>query len=53
MLVHIKKLIQQAKQFKAKNVVINNPKFYLKVKNSLKKTKVFSGNLSNLLNKES
>jgi len=41
-----KKLIQQAKQFKAKNVVINNPKFYLKVKNSLKKTKVFSGNIS-------
>ena len=33
-----KKLIQQAKQFKAKNVLIKNHKFYLKVKNSLKKT---------------
>jgi len=41
-----KKLIQQAKQFKAKNVLIKNYKFYLKVKNSLKKTKVYSGDIS-------
>jgi len=43
-----KKLIQQAKEFKARNVIINNTKFYLKVKNSLKKnkTKVFFGNIS-------
>ena len=41
-----KKLIQQAKQFKAKNVLIKNHKFYLKVKNSLKKTKVYSGDIS-------
>jgi len=41
-----KKLIQQAKQFKAKNVLIKNEKFYSKVKNSLKKTKVYSGNIS-------
>ena len=40
-----KKLIQQAKQFKAKNVLIKNHKFYLKVKNSLKKTKVYSGDI--------
>mgnify|MGYP001225006409 CR=1 FL=1 len=41
-----KKLIQQAKKFKARNVIINNNKFYLKVKNSLKKnkTKVYFGN---------
>ena len=32
-----KKLIQQAKEFKAKNVLINNQLFYEKVKNSLKK----------------
>ena len=32
-----KKLIQQAKEFKAKNVLINNRLFYEKVKNSLKK----------------
>ena len=30
-----KKLIQQAKEFKVKNVQINNENFYLKVKNSL------------------
>ena len=38
-----KKLIQQAKKFKARNVIINKNNFYLKVKNSLKKnkTKVF------------
>ena len=41
-----KRLIQQAKQFKAKNVLIKNHKFYLKVKNSLKKTKVYSGDIS-------
>jgi 1-deoxy-D-xylulose-5-phosphate reductoisomerase len=41
-----KKLIQQAKQFNAKNVLIKNHKFYLKVKNSLKKTKVYSGDIS-------
>ena len=34
-----KKLIQQAKQFKAKNVLIKNEKFFSKVKNSLKKNK--------------
>ena len=41
-----KKLIQQAKEFKAKNVYIKNKKFYLKVKKSLNKnnTKVYSGN---------
>ena len=32
-----KKLIKQAKQFNAKNVLIKNKKFYSKVKNSLKK----------------
>ena len=43
-----KKLIQQAKEFKAKNVLINNQLFYEKVKNSLKKnrTKVYFGNTS-------
>ena len=43
-----KKLIQQAKEFNAKNVLINNKLFYKKVKNLLKKnkTKVYSGNLS-------
>ena len=43
-----KKLIQQAKEFKAKNVLINNKLFYQKVKNSLKKTKtkVYAGNVS-------
>ena len=41
-----KKLIQQAKQFNAKNVLIKNKKFYLKVKNSLKKIKVYSGDIS-------
>jgi 1-deoxy-D-xylulose-5-phosphate reductoisomerase len=41
-----KKLIQQAKQFNAKNVLIKNHKFYLRVKNSLKKTKVYSGDIS-------
>jgi len=41
-----KKLIQQAKKFKAKKVLIKNKKFYQKVKKSLKNTKVYSGNLS-------
>ena len=43
-----KKLIEQAKEFKAKNVLINNELFYEKVKNSLKKnrTRVYSGNAS-------
>ena len=41
-----KKLIQQAKEFNAKNVLIKNNKFYLKVKKSLKKTKVYSGEIS-------
>ena len=34
-----RKLIQQAKEFKARNVIINNNNFYLKVRNSLKKIK--------------
>ncbi len=41
-----KKLIQQAKQFKAKNVLIKNKKFYSRVRESLKKTKVYSGDIS-------
>ena len=43
-----RKLIQQAKEFKAKNVIIKNNKFYSEVKNSLKKnkTKVYFGNIS-------
>jgi len=43
-----RKLIQQAKEFKAKNVIIKNNKFYPEVKNSLKKnkTKVYFGNIS-------
>ena len=36
-----KKLIEQAKEFKAKNVLINNQLFYEKVKNSLKKNLYF------------
>jgi len=42
-----KKLIQQAKYFKAKNVLIQNEKCYLNVKNSLAKTKtrVYRGNV--------
>jgi len=41
------KLIQQAKFFKAKNVIIRNTKFFKKVKNSLKntETKVYSGDI--------
>ena len=34
-----KKLIQQAREFNAKNVLINNKLFYKKVKNLLKKIK--------------
>ena len=41
-----KKLIEQAKEFKVKNVLIKNKKFYKKVKNSLKNTKVYSGDTS-------
>tara|TARA_Y100000590_G_scaffold369277_1_gene430407 strand:- start:1008 stop:2174 length:1167 start_codon:yes stop_codon:yes gene_type:complete len=43
-----KKLIKQAKEFKAKNVLIKNKKLYGVVKKSLKKnkTKVFSGETS-------
>ena len=40
-----KKLIQQAKQFNAKNILIKNKLLYKKVKNSLKntRTKIYSG----------
>ena len=43
-----KRLIKQAKEFKAKKVLIKNKIFYEKVKSSLKKnkTKVFSGDTS-------
>jgi 1-deoxy-D-xylulose-5-phosphate reductoisomerase len=41
-----RKLIQQAKQFQVKNVLIKNKNFYSKVKNSLKKTKVYTGDIS-------
>ena len=41
-----KTLIKQAKKFNVKNVLIKNEKYYLKVKKSLKKTKVFSGEIS-------
>ena len=39
-----KKILKQAKEFKAKNIVINNKKYYLKAKNKLnkKKTKIFN-----------
>jgi len=42
-----KKLIQQAKIFKPKNILIKNKKFYKRVEKSLKnsKTKVFSGDI--------
>ena len=50
-----KKLIKQAKEFKARNVLICDKKFYQKVKNSLKKnkTRVFTGEipLSKILTK--
>ena len=41
-----KKIIEQAKEFKARNVLIKNKEFYSKVKNSLKKTKVYTGDIS-------
>ena len=43
-----KKLIQQAKKFKAKNVIVANKLFHERVSNSLKKTKtkVYSGDIS-------
>jgi len=43
-----KKLIQQAKEFNAKNVLIKNKNFFKKTKSSLKncKTKVYSGDIS-------
>ena len=41
-----KRIIQQAKKFKARNVLIKNKKFYHKVKKSLKKTKVYTGDVS-------
>ena len=43
-----KKLVQQAKEFNVKNVIIKNKTLYLKVKNSLKKTKtkIYSGDIS-------
>jgi len=43
-----KKLIQQAKKFKVKNIIIKNEQLYQKVKKLLKKTKtkVFSGDTS-------
>ena len=42
-----KRLIQQAKEFNVKNVIIKNKSFYEKVKNSLKrnKTRVYSGEI--------
>ncbi len=40
-----KQLIKQAKEFKAKNVLIKNYKFYNDVKKALKKTKVYSGEI--------
>ena len=49
-----KELIKQAKKFNAKNVLIKNEKFYLKVKKSLKNTKVFCGDvsISKIINKK-
>jgi len=41
-----KQLIKQAREFKAKNVLIGNDKFYFKVKRSLKNINVYSGNIS-------
>ena len=43
-----KKLIQQAQEFNARSVLINNQLFYKKVKNLLKKnrTKVYTGDIS-------
>ena len=51
-----KKLIQQAKEFNVKNVLIKNTIFYERTKKSLKncKTKVYSGNISitNIISKK-
>ena len=51
-----KKLIIQAKKFKAQNVLIRNKKYFEIVKNSLKKNKikVYTGNvlLSNIIKKK-
>ena len=51
-----KKLIQQAKEFNVKNVLITNTIFYERTKKSLKncKTKVYSGNISitNIISKK-
>ena len=43
-----KKLIEQAKEFKVKNVLVKNKIFFNRIKNSLKnqKTKVYSGDMS-------
>ena len=43
-----KKLIQQAKIFKTKNVLIKNIRYYEKVRNELRntKTRVYAGNVS-------
>jgi 1-deoxy-D-xylulose-5-phosphate reductoisomerase len=43
-----KQLIKQAKEFKARNVLIKNKKYFLKIKKSLykTKTKVYCGNIS-------
>ena len=50
------KLIQQAKEFKVKNVLIKNKSFYEKTKRALKnsKTKVYSGDISitNIISKK-
>ena len=40
-----KKLIEQAKRFDVKNVLIKNQNYYSKVKNSLQKTKVYAGDV--------
>ena len=51
-----KKLIQQAKEFKVKNILIKNKNFYERTKKSLKnsKTKVYSGDISinNIISKK-
>ena len=51
-----RKLIKQAKQFKAKSVLIKNENYYFKVKKSLKKnkTKVYSGKIpiNKIINKK-
>ena len=41
-----KKLIEQAKKFKARNVLIKNREFYPRVKKSLRKTRVYYGDIS-------